>query len=69
MQGKNAHSITFLVLILAGINWLILGLFQTEIGSLFGGPEALLSRGLYILMGLAAVSEFMNHKANCRNHG
>ena len=64
-HGKNAHKITFFVLIVGGLNWLFLGLFGTELGSLFGGPAALLSRGLYILMGLAAVYELMNHKENC----
>ena len=64
-HNKNAHKITFMALIVGGFNWLFLGLFGTELGSLFGVPEALLSRGIYILLGLAAVYELMNHKENC----
>lgn len=64
-HSKNAHKITFMVLIIGGLNWLFLGLFGTELGSLFGGSEALLSRSIYILFGLAAVYELMNHKEDC----
>lgn len=64
-HSKNTHRITFMVLIVGGLNWLFLGLFGTELGSLFGGPTALLSRGIYVLLGLAAVYELMNHKENC----
>jgi len=30
------------------------------------GPESLITRAIYILVGLSAVYEIMTHKANCR---
>jgi uncharacterized protein len=54
---KNLHKITFLLLIVGGLNWLLLGVFGWEIGSLFGGSSAMLSRLIYVLVGLSAIAE------------
>ena len=63
---KAVHSIAFLVLVAGGLNWLALGLFGWDIGSLFGGQDALISRAIYIVVGLAAVYELIAHKTRCR---
>ena len=64
---KNLHYATYTLLVLGGLNWLLLGVFGWEIGSLFGGSSALVSKVIYILIGLSAVYEVANHKNCCKN--
>lgn len=48
--------ITLLLIIIGGINWLLVGLFQFDlVAAIFGGQQALLSRIVYILVGLSAL--------------
>ena len=60
------HKIAFLLLVIGGLNWLLVGLFSWDIGSLFGGQDVLISRMVYILVGLSALVEIFMHKKNCR---
>ena len=36
--------LAFLLLIVGGLNWLVLALFSLDIGQLFGGQDALISK-------------------------
>jgi uncharacterized membrane protein YuzA (DUF378 family) len=63
---KNLHSITFLLLVIGGLNWLLFGLFNWDIGQLFGGMDSMISRLIYILVGISAIVEIAQHKANCK---
>ena len=63
---KSPHKIAFILLIVGGLNWLLLGVFQWEIGVLFGGASAIISRIIYILIGAAAVYEIVTHRQNCK---
>ena len=63
---KGLHVLAFILLIVGGLNWLLVGLFGWEIGMLFGGMDAVLSRIIYILVGLAAIYELVVHKGSCR---
>ena len=60
------HTISFILLIIGGLNWLALALFNWEVGDLFGGMSALVSKIIYILVGLAAVYELATHKSRCK---
>jgi len=62
---KGLHMVAFLLLIVGGLNWLILGVFGTELGALFGGSSSLLARALYVIIGIAAVYEVLIHKKVC----
>ena len=53
------HKITFVILIIGGLNWLALGLFGWEIGQLFGGMDAIASRIIYIIVGMSAIYEMI----------
>lgn len=64
-QKSGVHKLTFILLIIGGLNWLLLGLFGWEIGELFGGPGAFVSRLVYILVGLSALVELTTHKKMC----
>jgi len=61
--------ITFLLLVIGGLNWLVFALFGWEIGQLFGGMEATFSKIVYILVGLSALYELFTHKKCCNKCG
>lgn len=66
-QGKGGlHMVTYILLIIGGLNWLALALFDWEIGALFGGMGAVVSKIIYILVGLAAIYEAITHKGMCK---
>lgn len=48
---KAAHWL----LVIGGLNWLLVGLLSWDVGELFGGQEAIVSRIIYVLVGLAAL--------------
>lgn len=63
------HYVTFILLVIGGINWLLQGAFGWEIGNLFGGMDATFSRLIYVLVGISAVYEIFTHKSNCKKCG
>ncbi|WP_456272957.1 DUF378 domain-containing protein [Bacillus sp. AK031] len=53
---KALDSIALILLIVGGLNWLLVGLFEFDlVASLFGGETAILSKIVYILVGLSAI--------------
>lgn len=48
-------KIAFWLLVIGGLNWLLVGLFGWDIGELFGGQGAIISRVVYVLVGLSAI--------------
>lgn len=53
---KALNLITLFLIIVGGINWGLVGLFQFDlVASLFGGQDAALSRIVYTLVGLSAL--------------
>lgn len=63
---KTYHVIAFILLVIGGLNWLLIGLFGWGIGDLVGD---LVGRIIYILVGLAAIYEVATHKQNCKQCG
>lgn len=61
------HKVTFTLLVIGGLNWLLLGLTGWEIGQLFGGQMMLVSRIIYVLVGLAAIYEIAMHGKQCKD--
>lgn len=59
--------LAFLLLVIGGLNWLLVGLFKWDIGLLFGGQGAMISRIIYVLVGLAALWELFTHKNCCKS--
>lgn len=52
--------ITLLLIIVGGINWGLVGLFNFDlVAALFGGQQATLSKIVYILVGLSALYQIM----------
>ena len=60
------HKITFLLVIIGALNWLVLALFNWEIGQLFGGQQATVSTIIYVLVGLSGLYEIFTHKGHCK---
>ncbi|MBP9728189.1 MAG: DUF378 domain-containing protein [Candidatus Moranbacteria bacterium] len=62
----SIHKVTFVLLIVGGLNWLLVGLVGWDISRFLGGESSMLSRAVYILVGLAAVYEIVSHKEYCK---
>ncbi len=53
---RTTTLITQILLIVGGLNWLLVGLFEWDlVAALFGGQTAALSKIVYILVGLCAI--------------
>ncbi|EDP67856.1 Hypothetical integral membrane protein [Carnobacterium sp. AT7] len=53
---KTLDSIALALLIVGGLNWLLIGLFEFNlVATLFGGQTSLLSKIIYIIVGLYAL--------------
>lgn len=53
---KALNMIAMILIIVGGLNWGLVGLFQFDlVATLFGGMDALLSRIVYSLVGVAAL--------------
>ncbi|KAB7770190.1 DUF378 domain-containing protein [Xanthomonas maliensis] len=71
---KAINIITLVLLIVGGLNWGLVGLFQFDlVAALFGGQEALLSRVVYTLVGISALWQLVplfrnNHDTGARHH-
>lgn len=69
---KNLHTVSWILVIVGALNWGLVG-----IGSFLGGNWNVVNAILgswpqvealvYVLVGLAAVYEVVNHKQTCRN--
>ena len=63
MNNKKIHIVTFLLLVIGGVNWGLEGLFNWGIGAIL--PYSI-AKIIYILVGVAAVYELFTHKATCK---
>jgi len=63
---KVLHKVAFLLLVVGGLNWLLVGVAGWEVGQLFGGQAAIVSRAIYVLVGLSALLLLFTHKKDCR---
>ncbi len=53
---KAINILTLFLVIVGGINWGLVGLFQFDlVAALFGGQQAALSRLVYVLVGASAL--------------
>ena len=65
---KALHTITWTLIIIGGLNWLLVGIFGKDVfGMLNMDMGDMLPKVVYILVGLSAVFEIFNHKNTCRN--
>jgi len=62
---KNLHMITFTLLVVGGLNWLLVGLFDYNLVASLGLPMGIV-RAVYVLVGVSAVWEAFTNKQNCK---
>jgi len=61
------HTVAFILLLIGGLNWGLVGLFDFNLVShLFGGTA--IEKIVYILVGLAAIVEIVNVRHCCAKH-
>lgn len=61
------HMVTFILLVVGGLNWLLVGAFGWDaVAEIFGGMSAPIARVIYVLVGISAVYEVVMHKKMCR---
>jgi uncharacterized protein len=64
MNSKALHTVTFILLVVGGLNWLLVGAFDFNlVTTIFG--DSVITKVVYILVGLSAIVEVINHKKNC----
>ncbi len=63
---KATHGLAFVLVIVGGLNWLLVGLFSWDIGMIFGGQGAIISKIVYVLVGLSAVYLISTHRSSCK---
>lgn len=59
---KALHGIAFVLLVIGGINWLLIGLLDWGVANILGES---ISKIVYVLVGLSAVYLVLTHKKTC----
>lgn len=55
-EGEILDRLSLVLVIVGALNWLLVGLFQFDlVAALFGGQDAVLSRIIYTIVGLAGL--------------
>ncbi len=62
---KVLHIVAFILLVVGGLNWLLVGFGWNLVDAIFG-VGSLLSRIIYVIVGLAALLELFTHRKNCK---
>lgn len=62
-MGKGMHMVAFLLVIIGGLNWGLVGLFNYNLVEILGSG---LARIVYILVGLSAIYLLATHKKDCK---
>ena len=60
---KSLHMVAFILLVVGGLNWLLIGLFDWGVAMVLGDS---LAKVVYVLVGLSAVYELFTHKGMCK---
>ena len=59
---KALHTIAFILVIIGGLNWLLIGLLDIDVVMYLG---VTIARIIYILVGLSAIYLIATHKKTC----
>ena len=65
---KNLHMVTFILLVVGGLNWGLAALGFNLVEMLLGSWPMVV-KVIYLLVGLSAIYEIVNHKASCKMCG
>ncbi len=65
---KALHMVTFILLVVGGLNWGLAALGYNVVDMVLGEGSSLATL-VYLLVGLSAVVELVSHKKDCRACG
>ncbi len=63
---KAVHIIAWILLVIGGLNWLLVGLGGWDVVELLFGAGNIVARIVYILVGLSALVSLFTHKGDCK---
>ena len=63
---KYIHIIAFILLVVGGLNWLGVGLMNSNYLEMIVGSGSSVAKVIYILVGLSAIYELFSHKSMCK---
>lgn len=63
---KWFHVLAYVLLFVGGLNWGLIGLFNFNLVMWLLGSWPMVERGVYILVGLAALWALFTHKGECK---
>ena len=63
---KSIHVTAFVLLVVGGFNWALIGLFGFNLVEAVFGGVPWLERLVYVLVGVAAIVLMATHKKECR---
>lgn len=64
---KSLHMVTWGLIIIGALNWLLIGVFSWGIGDISSSNAwMIIVRIIYILVGVSALYEIFTHKQNCK---
>ena len=66
-HNKGLHMVAWILVMVGGLNWLLVGLFNWGIGDLFTGSMMWVAQVIYILVGLSAIYEIATHSMRCKD--
>ncbi|MFA6601933.1 MAG: DUF378 domain-containing protein [Candidatus Paceibacterota bacterium] len=62
---KALHCTSFILLVIGGLNWLLVGFGWNLVDAIFG-VESMGSKIVYIIVGLATLVIIFTHKKTCK---
>lgn len=62
---KALHAIAFILVVIGGINWLLVGFNWNLVDAIFGAGS-IIAKIIYILVGLSAILLVVTHKKDCK---
>ena len=63
---KALHMVAFALLVVGGVNWGLVGLFQVDLVEMLLGSMPTVQMVVYVLIGLSAVYIGATHMADCK---
>lgn len=67
MHSKKLHLVAFVLVVVGGLNWLLIGVLNMNLVTALFGSVPLLERAVYTLVGLSAVYELITHRGRCKH--
>ena len=63
---KATHTVAFILVVIGSLNWLLVGIFSYNLVDSIFGAGGIISKIIYILVGLSAIILVATHKSSCK---